>query len=438
MKIEFDSLENLLIAYEKLWQKKPDRSGYEFFDSWAKYAEMRDLLLFQAKEIGVKAAFEENIRDSEIRRRDLYDSGEELTGNRLRAADDFEPKQTRFLWKPYLPLGEYAVLMAPGGTGKTYFCCGLAAALSRGAVPMGAEETEPKNVLFISAEDTGGELRTRLEASGADIRRIFIVDAGSSAGMSLSASPGQFERLILESRAELVIVDPWQAFLGRDVDVNRVNSLRPVLHGVACIAKRTNCAIILISHVSKRTQLDNINNAAIGSADLINASRSAFYLLRDPDSNERILVHTKSNYADYGQSVRFSVSEESGARWLGFSPVDRELVERASRSGRTVFQLLSEKNDELEELRPVAEVLSLLAKPGKTVFYSYDALREAYGKDLFCDRKPKQVIDRAAALFPQREFEVITGKMKSERDKKDPARHVCKRGIELRWRGEAG
>ena len=328
--------------------------------------------------------------------------------------------------------------MAPGGTGKTYFCCGLAASLSRGAVPMGAEETEPKNVLFISAEDTGGELRCRLEASGADISRIFIVDAAGSTGMSLSTAPGQFEKLILDSRADLVIIDPWQAFLGRDVDVNRINSLRPVLQGVACIAKRTRCAIILISHVSKRTQLDNINNAAIGSADLINASRSAFFLLRDPESNERILVHTKSNYADYGQSIRFSISEESGARWLGFSPLDREFVERASRSGRTAFQLISERNSEIEELRPVAEILARLAKPGKTVFYSYDALREAYGKDLFCDRKPKFAIDRAAELFPQRDFEVITGKMKTERDKKDPQRRVCRRGIELRWRGAAG
>ena len=46
-----------------------------------------------------------------------------------RAAEDFGEDNTTFLWFPYLPVGDYAVMMADGGTGKTILCCGIAAVI---------------------------------------------------------------------------------------------------------------------------------------------------------------------------------------------------------------------------------------------------------------------------------------------------------------------
>ncbi|MDE7094398.1 MAG: AAA family ATPase, partial [Oscillospiraceae bacterium] len=50
---------------------------------------------------------------------------------------EFEKKDIRYVWYPYIPAGDYTVLMAAGGTGKTYFACGIAATISKGeALPV--------------------------------------------------------------------------------------------------------------------------------------------------------------------------------------------------------------------------------------------------------------------------------------------------------------
>ena len=66
--------------------------------------------------------------------------------------------------------------MAAGGTGKTYFACGVAATISNGKalpVPDGYKNKkaipENRNVLIISAEDRGSDIWERLEKAGADV-----------------------------------------------------------------------------------------------------------------------------------------------------------------------------------------------------------------------------------------------------------------------------
>ena len=49
-------------------------------------------------------------------------------------AAEYGEDTVSFVWYPYIPKGDYTVLMAPGGTGKTYFVCGIAAAIRRGTL----------------------------------------------------------------------------------------------------------------------------------------------------------------------------------------------------------------------------------------------------------------------------------------------------------------
>lgn len=217
----------------------------------------------------------------------------------------FGEDNTRFLWYPYLPIGDYSVMMADGGTGKTILCCGIAAAVSTGA-PLPGEEFsgEGRPVLIISAEDSGEILRKRLALSGADLTHVFILDCSDSLGMDFSDLYEEFQNTIIAHVPALVIIDPWHAFLGAGVDINRVNALRPVFQKLSHLAKKCQCAMILVSHVNKRAQVDNANNAATGSSDFINASRSAFRVIfDDTDEDCRVMVHTKTNYACLGVTV---------------------------------------------------------------------------------------------------------------------------------------
>ena len=51
----------------------------------------------------------------------------------------------------------------------------------------------------------------------------------------------------------LVIIDPVQAFLGADVDMNRANEVRPIFRSMGDIAQATGCAIVLSGHLNKAT-----------------------------------------------------------------------------------------------------------------------------------------------------------------------------------------
>ena len=107
-----------------------------------------------------------------------------------RSADEFGEDQTEFVWFPYIPVGDYTVLMADGGTGKTILCCGIAAAISKGKGLLGDYDNDRTNTagttLIISAEDRGELLKKRLAASGADLTKVYILDCMDSEGMDFT------------------------------------------------------------------------------------------------------------------------------------------------------------------------------------------------------------------------------------------------------------
>lgn len=277
-----------------------------------------------------------------------------------KAAADYGVDNTCFLWRPYFPLGDYTVMMAEGGTGKTMLCCKIAAAVSTGTTLPGATEQPSRNVLLVSAEDSGEVLRKRLSASGADLQRVYILDRETSAGLNLAEGYDEFLATVQSYNPVLVIVDPWHAYLGPLVNINKANALRPIPQQVANLAKKCNCAIILVSHINKTSQGENANNAATGSVDFINAARSAVRIVfDDEDRSERIMVHTKSNYAEYGPSIKYYITEDGGVEWDGFSDVTRQTLETASRRRSTPAEILQRERQQYHD-DPIVRTLKVL------------------------------------------------------------------------------
>lgn len=332
---------------------------------------------------------------------------ENNTEERFKAivAADVEEDKTRFTWFPYLPVGDYTVLMAAGGTGKTILCCGIAAAISSGeALPQyggRASTPEPKNVLLISAEDRAAMIRKRLEAFGADLNRCFILDCAASNGLLLPTGESDkegnqiFRGLLSKYHPEFVFIDPWHAFLSPDVDINRVNAVRQVFHNIAVICKDHDCSMMLVSHVNKKAQGDNANNAATGSADLVNAGRSALQLVFDntPGAEDRrILVHTKSNYAAAGKSVAFVITSDSGCEWNGFSDITRATIEEAARLRRTPSECLAIQTADAESRTTLIQAITTLAEPGKSVNVRFKKLQEDFGEDIYMNKQPAKAL----------------------------------------------
>ncbi len=315
----------------------------------------------------------------------------------VRRADSFGEINISFLWKPYFPKGEYTVLMADGGTGKTIFCCGVAAALSRGIIPLTSELTDPVNTLFISAEDTGEILRSRLAACNADFKHIYIIDCIDSCNKHFVNDWEAFTGTIKQNNIKLVIIDPWHAFTGEELDINKVNAVRPVFQKMANVAKDTDSSIVLISHVNKRSQGDNANFAATGSTDFINASRSAIRIVFDEQNEDcRVAVHTKSNYAAAGKSLLYRITDQGGVEWVGYSDITRKDLERAARSRMTPREFKAKEGAQEKHNEALKAAIRGLVCDGKVVNVSYDEMRERFGEDIFGLMQPKKALEQIA------------------------------------------
>ncbi len=331
-------------------------------------------------------------------------------------ASDFEDEETDFVWYPYIPRGEYTVLMADGGTGKTTFCCGIAAAISNGQrLPGMVADDEPVtgNILIITGEDRGGQLKIQLKNCNADLSKIYILDCMDSEGLNFTQGCDIFQETIKRYAPELVIIDPWHCFLGSDIDINRVNAVRPVFQKLANIAKNCNCGMILISHVNKRAQGENANNAATGSSDFINAARSAIKLIfsgEPGEDNIRIAVHTKSNHAAPGQSIKFKITMQKGLEWTGFSDITRSTLEEAARHKKTPSEMVMQNRLAEQTNQALIDAIVEKAEAGKRINISYDQFKEEYGKEIFETPMPKKELDKIADKLERFKISVTTGK----------------------------
>ena len=228
---------------------------------------------------------------------------------------DVELTPVDWLWKPYLPFGKLSVLQGNPGEGKTYFAMHLAAACTNGKLLPNMERMEPFNVIYQTAEDgLGDTVKPRLIEAGADLDRVLVID---DSDVQLTLSDERIEKAIIENNARLVIVDPIQAYLGADVDMNRANEVRPIFMRLGQVAQRTGCAILLIGHLNKAAGMQSLQRG-LGSIDIAAAVRSVMFIGKlKHDPTMRILTHEKSSLAPPGVSLAFSLGDEGGFRWVG-------------------------------------------------------------------------------------------------------------------------
>ena len=228
---------------------------------------------------------------------------------------DVELTPVEWLWKPYLPFGKLSVLQGNPGEGKTYFAMHLAAACTNGKLLPNMERMEPFNVIYQTAEDgLGDTVKPRLIEAGADLDRVLVID---DSDVQLTLSDERIEKAIIENNARLVIIDPIQAYLGADVDMNRANEVRPIFMRLGQVAQRTGCAILLIGHLNKAAGMQSLQRG-LGSIDIAAAVRSVLFIGKlKHDPTMRILTHEKSSLAPPGASLAFSLGDEGGFRWVG-------------------------------------------------------------------------------------------------------------------------
>lgn len=233
----------------------------------------------------------------------------------IRMIDVIQTK-IEWLWQPYIPFGKLTIVQGNPGDGKTYLAMQLAAACTNRVELPNRKISEPFNVIYQTAEDgLGDTVKPRLIEAGADLDRVLVIDDTKTEQLTLSDD--RIERAIRQNKAKLLIIDPIQAFLGANVDMNRANEVRPIFRNLGEIAQRTGCAIVLIGHLNKASGMQSTYRG-LGSIDFTAAVRSLLFIgkVKD-DPNLRVLTHEKSSLAPPGASLAFILGDEDGFRWIG-------------------------------------------------------------------------------------------------------------------------
>ncbi len=235
-----------------------------------------------------------------------------------------EVQQTEvdWLWYPYIPFGKLTIIQGNPGEGKTFFAMQLAAACTNRKFLPQMEPFEPFNVIFQTAEDgLGDTVKPRLISAEADPERVLVIDDAEN---PLTLADQRIEKAIRENNARLVIIDPLQAFLGANVDMNRANEVRPIFRRMAEMAQNTNCAIVMIGHLNKASGTQSTYRG-LGSIDITAVVRSLLFIGKvKNDPTTRVIVHEKSSLAPPGQSLAFSLGDEKGFRWIGAYDITAE------------------------------------------------------------------------------------------------------------------
>ena len=229
---------------------------------------------------------------------------------------EVEETVVQWLWYPFIPFGKVTLIQGNPGKGKTWIAMAIAAYCTNGKELPNALPIEPFNVLYQTAEDgIADTIKPRLAKCGADMTRVRFINEDEK---QLSMTDDRIEKAIRQNNVRLMIMDPIQAYLGANVDMNRANEIRPLFRHLSTIAERTGCAIVLIGHLNKSSGSQS-DYRSLGSIDIAAAVRSILFVEKvekEKEQDIRVVYQQKDSLAKKENPVAFSLGEE-GLKWLG-------------------------------------------------------------------------------------------------------------------------
>jgi hypothetical protein len=183
----------------------------------------------------------------------------------------------------------------------------------------GGSKTSPSDVLIFTAEDgLADTIRPRLDAAGADSSRVSTLRGTRTAVEGLLLQfPEDIDLLaeaLDETRASMVIIDPFFAFLSGRLKSGLDQEVRRALTPLADLADRSRACIVLVRHLRKAGASSALYRGG-GSIGIIGAARLGLVVAADPsDDNARLVAVTKSNLSAIPPTLRFRVVDaENGS-----------------------------------------------------------------------------------------------------------------------------
>jgi putative DNA primase/helicase len=240
-------------------------------------------------------------------------------GVQIVRASNVKPKKIAGLWGDRFYRGKVGLIAGDPGLGKSQIAAYVAATVSTGGDwPFGEGTASRGDVVYITAEDgAASTIRPRLEAAGANLDRVHIiervVDEFGPRPFSLIGDMARLDQVLEALRKpRVVIVDPINACLsatdGWPFNPNSVPQVRALVRRLEALAERHRVAIVCVTHLTKA------KGAALfrvtGSFAFVAAARSVFTVTRRQGvSDTRVLAPAKNNLAPDGNSIPFRIKQ---------------------------------------------------------------------------------------------------------------------------------
>lgn len=223
-------------------------------------------------------------------------------------ATEVQAEDTRWLWKPYIPMGMLTLIEGDPGLGKSWLTYMIAKAVTTGSgLPGWSEKRRPEEVVFLNAEDPWPQVIVpRMDAMGVDRAKVKYLKEGEL--ILDSAGIRAISDVLASTTAAVVFIDPLVSFLGGKMDMHRANEVRQVMAGLAAIAVKTGAAVVGVRHQRKADGKSIYKG--LGSIDFTAAARSVLMVAETKVGDIRALYHIKSNVGKKGKPLAFQVLED--------------------------------------------------------------------------------------------------------------------------------
>jgi putative DNA primase/helicase len=241
----------------------------------------------------------------------------------VRRADTIVTEHVEFLWKPWLPK-KLTICDGHPGQGKSTLSIEFAARTTTGGPWPDGTKTDPASVLIVNVEDGAADtIKPRLEAAGADLTKVYIVDGIVNVDEHGDDDPMAFSlRAIAETKATaasigdvaLIILDPLMALLPGDTNSYKDAEMRSLLRPWSTLADDLGACVLLVRHLTKGSQGGPALLRGQGSIAVIGAARCGIAVVAAPredgakDDGSRILAMLKCNVAPIARSLNFTLT----------------------------------------------------------------------------------------------------------------------------------
>lgn len=235
---------------------------------------------------------------------------EKVNSNKVfKTLDEYEEREIEWLYYPYIPLGAITILAGDPGCGKSYLSVAFASIISNGnKFPFESEDTpqkEPALVVMQNGEDgIEDSIKPRLTKAGANQENVGVIVEETE--LLTFSDLDKIERTLEYKRPKLVIFDPVQRYMG-NVNLNSLTEVTNTLKGLNKLAQKYNCAILLVMHLNKGQNkgIYRLN----GTVGLPGIARSVLMVQELQDTDDKALIHIKSNLAKKGMAVIFEITD---------------------------------------------------------------------------------------------------------------------------------